>query len=197
MGKGQTHISDISCACAPQELNKAIATMPCICGDRTFCGDLDIRIDTSGIWHYNKVPVTCPDMVKLLSSMLKLDEKEQHWLVTPTEVGRITVEDAPFVIDDFHVSGQGEEQIICVCTNTEDVVCLCEKSPLIIKPSAVTNQLSPYIIIGEGLSAKIPHDLFAQLKKLGATRTINDTQSFGLWSSSAFFSLGPRLTTHT
>ena len=37
-------------------------------------------------------------MVKLFASVLMRDKTGDYWLVTPVEKGRITVDDAPFIV---------------------------------------------------------------------------------------------------
>lgn len=164
--------------------------MPCTCGDRTLCGDLDIRIDASGGWHYNASPIARPEMVRLFASMLKLDSDGRHWLVTPTEMGRITVDDAPFVAVDLCVTGEGDDQVLCLSTNVDDVVCVAADTPLSMKPSPATGQMTPYVAMGEGLEARISRAVYYQLVELGVTQDVDGSQMFGVWSSGAFFVLG-------
>ncbi|PCI38298.1 MAG: proteophosphoglycan precursor [Rhodospirillaceae bacterium] len=191
MGKRQTDIDTVSFAKNLGTFTPSLATMPCPCGDRTFCGDLDIRISADGTWYYNATPINRPEMVQLFATMLKLDEEGRHWLVTPTEIGRIEVEDAPFTVVDVHVSGEAKEQVLCFSTNVEDVVCVAAETPIIMDTSPVTEQLTPYVMIGEGLKAKIGRSVYYELVELGQTADVEGKQMFGLWSSGSFFPLGP------
>jgi len=191
MGKRQTDIGAVSFAGNLSALTSGLSTMPCPCGSRTFCGDLDIRIKADGTWYYNASPIMRPEMVRFFGSMLKLDEEGRHWLVTPTEIGRIDVDDAPFVVVDLHVSGEAENQVLCLSTNVDDVVCVNEDTPIVMAKSPVSGQLAPYVTIGDGLKAKISRTVFYELVELGQTLEVDGEQMFGLWSSGSFFPLGP------
>jgi len=164
--------------------------LPCACEDRTLHGNLDIRIDANGGWHYNDSPIARPEMVRLFASMLKLDSDGRHWLVTPTEMGRISVDDAPFVVVDLCATGEGDEQVLCLSTNVDDVVCVAEDTPITMKPSPATGQVTPYVAIGDGLEARISRAVYYQLVELGVTMDMDGSQVFGVWSSGAFFVLG-------
>lgn len=75
-----------------------------------FCGDLDIRIARDGTWFYLGTPIGRAPLVRLFSTILKLEDGK-YFLVTPVEKVGIVVEDAPFVAVDFTASGAGEAQI--------------------------------------------------------------------------------------
>jgi len=164
--------------------------LPCACGDRTFCGNLDIRIDAQGGWHYNASPIDRPEMVRLFASMLKLDAQGRHWLVTPTEMGRISVDDAPFVAVDLCATGEGDNQVLCLSTNVDDLVCIAEDTPLSMKRSPATGELTPYVTIGDGLKARVNRAVYYQLVELGVAKNVDGENVFGVWSSGAFFVLG-------
>lgn len=191
MGKRQTETGDITFAGGLNTQTPGFATMPCACDDRTFCGDIDIRIKTDGTWLYNATPINRPEMVQLFASMLKLDEEGRHWLVTPTEIGRIQVDDAPFVIVDFHVSGEGEAQVISCITNVDDVVCIDVETPMVLSESPVTGEQTPYVTIAEGLKAQVSRAVYYELMELGKPHEQEGQPAFGLWSSGTFFPLGP------
>lgn len=190
MGKRLTDFATVAFAGNLDEFAPSLATVPCPCEGRAFCGDLDIRITSDGTWHYNETPIGRPEMVQWFASMLKLDEEGRHWLVTPTEIGRIKVDDAPFVIVDYHVSGERENQILCFSTNVDDVVCVDKDTPITMEKGPARGALTPYVQIGAGLKAKISRAVYYELVELGTTHTLNDQSVFGLWSSGHFFPLG-------
>jgi len=190
MGKRQTDFGAVAFAGNLNKFAPSLSTMPCACEDRTFCGDLNIRIKADGTWHYNGSPINRPEMVHWFASMLKLDEEGRHWLITPTEIGRIDVDDAPFVVVDFHVSGEHENQVLCFCTNLDDVVCIDAKTPVTMEPNPLSGELTPYVQIGDGLKAKITRAVYYELVELGTSQTINGQTVFGLWSAGHFFPLG-------
>ena len=75
-----------------------------------------MRIDRSGVWHYNGSVVDRPRMVALFSSVLRR-EGEQYFLVTPAEKLHITVERAPFVALLLDVADEGGSQVCLLYTS--------------------------------------------------------------------------------
>ncbi|WP_171175352.1 DUF1285 domain-containing protein [Ruegeria sp. HKCCD8929] len=151
-----------------------------------FCGDLDMRIARDGTWFYLGTPINRPEMVRLFSSILKLEDGE-YFLVTPVEKVGITVEDAPFVATDFEVSGEGETQQLIFTTHVGDTAVAGPGHPMRVERDPETGEPSPYILIRAGLEALIDRKSFYRLVELG---THHDGW-FGLWSSGQFFPVIP------
>ena len=63
-----------------------------------YCGDFAIHIRRDGTWCYQNSPIRRQALCRLFASVLHKDADGQHWLITPAERGRITVELAPFLI---------------------------------------------------------------------------------------------------
>jgi len=82
--------------------------------DPEYCGEIDLQIKANGDWFYTGTIFKRPALVKLLSSVLK-KEQEDYYLVTPVEKIKITVEDAPFVLTQWH--WQDENKTIMVVSN--------------------------------------------------------------------------------
>ena len=53
-------------------------------------GEIDIRIDREGDWYYQGDKMARKAMVKLFSSILRLDEGDGYYLVTPVEKMKIS-----------------------------------------------------------------------------------------------------------
>ncbi|MCB5411016.1 DUF1285 domain-containing protein [Pseudogemmobacter faecipullorum] len=151
-----------------------------------FCGDLDIRIARDGTWYYLGSPIGRAPLVKLFSSILKL-EAGKYYLVTPVEKVGITVEDAPLHAVDFEVSGQGRDQSLTFTTRTEDVVTAGPGHVLRIVQDPASDAPSPYIMVRAGLEARIDRKSFFRLVDLGCHETHEGDSWFGLWSSGQFF----------
>ena len=151
-----------------------------------FCGDLDMRIARNGTWFYQGSPINRFALVKLFSSILK-KEDGQHFLVTPVEKFRITVEDAPFVAVDFHVTGSGSAQSLTFETHVGDIVTAGPDSPMHISHHADSGEPSPYIIIRDGLDALIDRKTFYRLIDLGVHQKVNGESWFGVFSGGTFF----------
>ena len=69
--------------------------------DPPYCGEIDMRIAADGRWFYEGGPIGRERLVRLFSTVLRRDEDGHHYLVTPVERLRITVEDAPFLAVEF------------------------------------------------------------------------------------------------
>src|ERR1700754_807652 len=71
------------------------------------CGHLPFLIRRDGRWFYRGRPITRKELVCLFSSVLTRDAEGAFWLETPTERGRIEVEDAPFLAVELNWDGHG------------------------------------------------------------------------------------------
>lgn len=151
-----------------------------------FCGDLDIRIARDGTWFYLGTPIGRSGLVKLFSSILKI-ENGKYFLVTPVEKVGIRVDDAPFVAVDFEVSGTGDTQALTFFTQVEDEVHAGPDNPIRIVRDPETGEPSPYVMVRRGLEALIDRKSFYRLVDLGA----HEDNWFGVWSRGQFFPIIP------
>lgn len=155
-----------------------------------FCGDLDIRIARDGTWFYLGTPIGRAPLVRLFSSILKLEEG-RYYLVTPVEKVGIKVDDAPLHAVDFEVTGEGAAQEIRFFTKTEDQVTAGPENPIRIERDPETGEPSPYVHVRRGLEARIDRKSFYRLVELGTKETLDGTDWFGLWSGGRFFPVIP------
>jgi hypothetical protein len=147
-----------------------------------FCGDLDIRISRDGTWFYMGTPIGRPELARVFSTILKR-EGDKYFLVTPVEKVGITVDDAPFLAVDFHVTGSGSAQVLEFTTSMGDQTKASAENPLRIERDADTGEPAPYVHVRRGLEALIDRKSFYRLIDIG---THHDGW-FGLWSSGVFF----------
>ena len=68
-----------------------------------FCGDLDMEIKSDGTWYYQGTPIVREELVRLFASVLRKDENEKTYLVTPVEKVGIHVQDAHFIAVELNV----------------------------------------------------------------------------------------------
>lgn len=155
-----------------------------------FCGDIDMRIARDGTWFYLGTPIGRAPMVKLFSSILKLEDGK-FFLVTPVEKVGIVVEDAPLHAVDFEATGAGAAQVLRFVTRTEDEVEAGPDNPLRVERDAVTGEPSPYVHVRRGLWARIDRKSFYRLIELGVHETVDGEGWFGLWSLGRFFPVIP------
>lgn len=151
-----------------------------------FCGDLDMRIARDGTWFYLGTPIGRPELVRLFSTILRRDG-DDYFLVTPVEKVGITVDDAPFVAQDFEATGSGTDQILTFETNVGDTVTAGPDTPIRVTRDPDTGEPSPYVLVRANLEALIDRKSFYRLVDIGSHH--NDW--FGLWSSGQFFPIIP------
>lgn len=151
-----------------------------------FCGDLDMRIARDGTWFYLGTPIGRIELVRLFSSILKLEDGK-YFLVTPVEKVGIAVDDAPFVAVDFEASGTGPDQVLRFSTHVGDETFAGPDHPIRVVRDAETGEPSPYVMVRAGLEALIDRKSFYRLVDLG----VHHDGWFGLWSSGQFFTVIP------
>ena len=157
------------------------------------CGHFDIHIDIHGSWFYRGTPINRASLVRLFSTVLERDAAGQYWLTTPAERGRITVADAPFLAVELDRADDGLDQDLTLRTNVGDIVTMDAAHPLRIETDAATGSPRPYILVRNGLEARLVRPVFYALVDLGREERVGDTIQFGVWSKKTFFPLG-RLT---
>lgn len=150
------------------------------------CGEIDIRIDRNGLWHYHGSPIGRKELVRLFSTVLKKDENGDYWLETPVEKGRIQVEDAPFMATLMTVEESGESQRLCFETNVGDTMTAGPENRIRVEIDPQTQEPSPYVTVRANLEAKIARAVFYDLVDLG----VEKDGAFGVWSDGVFFPLG-------
>ena len=154
-----------------------------------FCGDLDMRIARDGTWFYLGTPIGRQPLVRLFSTILKLEDGK-YFLVTPVEKVGITVDDAPFVAVDFTVAGEGEAQVLRFETNVGDFAEAGPEHPIRVVRDE-SGEPSPYVMIRAGLEALIDRKSFYRLVELGMHHQHDGARWFGLWSGGEFFPVIP------
>ncbi len=151
-----------------------------------FCGDLDIRVAKDGTWTYLGSPIRRFELVKLFSSILK-KENGKYYLVTPVEKVGITVEDAPFIAEDFDQIGSGDGQVLRFTTSVGDQAEAGADHPIRIEIDPDTAEPSPYILIRSNLEARIDRKSFYRMVDIAT----HHEGWFGVWSGGQFFGLIP------
>ncbi|MBL4667313.1 MAG: DUF1285 domain-containing protein [Sneathiella sp.] len=155
-----------------------------------FCGDLDMRIARDGVWYYLGSPIGRKRLVKLFSSVLRLDDDQKYYLVTPVEKIGITVDDAPFVAVEMFREGDGREQVLSFRTHVDEYVVVDAEHPLRIEFDDDTGEPSPYVMVRSNLEGLIARSVFYDLIELSGEENIEGEMKFGVWSSGIFFEFG-------
>lgn len=152
-----------------------------------FCGDLDMRIKRDGSWHYLNSPIGRQRLVRLFSTVLRRDDDDRYYLVTPVEKIGITVDDVPFLAIAMGVAGEGRDQVLSFDTSVGDAVTVDAEHPLRFEVDAETGEPAPYVLVRARLEALINRAVFYDLVALGVEEKVDDDLWFGVWSSGIFY----------
>ncbi len=153
--------------------------------------DIDIRIASNGEWFYQGSPIERHRIVKLFSTVLRL-EGDSYFLVTPPVKYQIQVDDAPFAAVELNRQGDGELQELYFRTNMDEVILADHNHRIIVLTDPKSREPSPYITVRSDLKAKISRPVFYQLADLlqpdpGKNASAN---SVGVYSAGTYFSFG-------
>ena len=154
-----------------------------------FCGDIDMRIMRNGKWFYMGSEIKRPAMIKLFSRILRLDEDNHYYLVTPVEKVRIQVEDAPFVATSIHQEIKNGIKNLYFTTNLNEEILLSNQNPIDIKIDINTEEPSPYILVRKNLKALISRSVFYELIDLAKKQTIDSVEYLILESNNEIFKI--------
>lgn len=154
------------------------------------CGDIDMKIQRDGTWLYRGSPIGRKEMVCLFASVLERHDDGSFWLITPAEMARIEVEDAPFLAVELFSCGSGRDRVVSFRTNVDELVTVDASHPLRVAPDPKTNEPVPYVWVRDGLEAKLSRPVYYELVSLAHEETTAEGNRFGIWSSGSFFPLG-------
>ena len=154
-----------------------------------FCGDIDMRIMRNGKWFYMGSEIKRPAMIKLFSRILRLDEDNHYYLVTPVEKVRIQVEDAPFVATSIYQETKNGIKNLYFTTNLNEKILLSNQNPIDIKIDINTEEPSPYIRVRKNLKALISRSVFYELIDLAKKQTIDSVEYLILESNNEIFKI--------
>lgn len=164
--------------------------VPAAGAGRVIYETLDIRIDRSGVWYYRGSPIRRKELVCLFGSVLHRDENGGYWLITPTEMGPIEVEDAPFLAVELYACGEGPAQVLSLRSNVDEVVTVDADHPLRVDHDPQSGEPSPYLHLRDGIEARLTRSVFYELVGLGMEEMVDGQRRFGVWSCGRFFVMG-------
>lgn len=149
-----------------------------------FCGNIDMHIKRDGSWFYMGTLIARKRMVKLFSTILRRDEDDKFYLVTPVEKVGILVDDAPFVVVEMEMDGDE----ILFKTNVGDIVRVGDDHPLWVNINEKTGEPAPYIRVRGRLDALINRSVYYQLADM-AVENPEKSGNFGIFSGDHFYRL--------
>ena len=152
-----------------------------------YCGEIDMHIKRNGDWYFGGTIFKRLSLVKLFASVLLRevdDDSDDYYLVTPVEKVKIAVEDAPFILTQWHWKDENQ-QTMAVKTNLDDEFLLSSEHPL-----TITENGDLYITIRRNLLAKVYRNVYYQWVDLAKeVKTDNGTELIFI-SANHQFSLG-------
>ncbi len=153
-----------------------------------FCGDLDMVIKRNGQWFYMGTPIGRAPLVRLFSTILRREDDDHYYLVTPVEKVRIQVEDAPFLATSVERHEEGGVAYLRFSTQTGDVVVAGAEHPIWVEYEG--DEPSPYVHVRDRLHALISRSVFYQLVEMGELQTQDGQELLGVRSAGLFFVIG-------
>jgi len=129
-------------------------------------------------------------MVCLFASMLCRRDDGSYWLVSEDEMGRIDVDDVPFLAVELFTESGGRERVVSLRTNIDELVTVDADHPLRIADDILTGNPAPYVMVRDGIEARLTRAVYYELVNLGFEETVGNESLYGIWSAGTFFSLG-------
>jgi hypothetical protein len=154
-------------------------------------GDMDMHIQRDGTWVFRGAPITREALVRLFSTILRREQDSHHYLVTPVEKWRVTVEDTPLLAHSLTAVGTGESQSLQITLNTGEVIPIGGDHSLHVGTYPESDEPRPVVDILHGLQARLTtaafYDLAALAKETESSQ--HDGPVMGVWSNGVFFVL--------
>lgn len=183
MHKGMVPLAGLS---AP-EIKSARGLPPVHLWNPPHCGAIPMTIERDGTWTYMGTPIARTAMVRLFSTILRLEPDGSHVLVTPVERVSISVVDAPFIATQMDWCDGPDGRTLIFTTNLGDEVPLDQSRSWVMMTTAADATPVPYLDVRAGLLAKISRPLYYELANWAEDRA----GSFGIESGGRFHALGP------
>jgi hypothetical protein len=155
------------------------------------CGNIDMRIDTSGVWHYQDSPINRHALVKLFSTVLRRDLDGDYWLITPAEMAKIQVDDAPFLAVELDRTNDNGVNGLRFRTNVDMWITADANHPIRVIMDPETGEPRPYLqLADDGTEALIIRSVFYELAEHAIEADIKGRKVLCVESNGAQFELG-------
>ena len=157
-----------------------------------YCGTMDMVIKRDGSWWHEGTRITREPLVQLFSRILRKDEDQKTYLVTPVEQIEIQVEAGHFLAIKLDIKGEGKAQEIGFITDRGDAVIAGPDHPIRCEIDPNTQEPEPYVHIRGRLEALITRAVFYDLAEVAVEGPAETGERvMGVWSKGVFFPLGP------
>ncbi len=152
------------------------------------CGDSEICIRRDGTWTHQGDVFKREKLVKMFSKIIRLDEDEKYYLVTPVEKMLLSVEDVPFLVVGFDIVIHEDSQKIIFETSLGDQVVVDAEHPVTVL--TINDEPAPYVVVRKNLKARIARSVFYQLIDVAVSEQRGAENVLFLESSGERFELG-------
>jgi uncharacterized protein len=156
------------------------------------CGEIDMRINTDGVWFYHGTPITRKKLVHLFSTVVRRDEDGEYWLITPAEMARIKVDDAPFLVVEMLETNDKGVSSLKFRTNVDVWVTADAAHPIRVVTDPDSAEPRPYIrLADDGTEARINRAVFYELVDKAVVAEVAGRDMLSVKSAGEVFVLGP------
>ena len=152
-----------------------------------YCGELPMEIRGDGTWFYMGTPIGRHSLVKLFSSVLRKDEDNETYLVTPVERIKIIVEDAHFIIVEMNVHEREGNQVITFRTNMDDVFEAGPDHPMRFEIVKDNEGVKPYVKVRGRLEGLLARSVMYELIACGEEIEVEGKTMFSVRSNGEVF----------
>ncbi|MDA9579971.1 DUF1285 domain-containing protein [Luminiphilus sp.] len=114
------------------------------------CGDIGMEIREDGSWWHDGSPIRRSELVQLFASILRLEEDQQYYLVTPVEKVIVSVALHPLRIIDAEPLAGHSPEVLILTLNTGGQIPLDRRHTLTPEPRAAD---AAYVTLDNGLTA--------------------------------------------
>ncbi len=154
--------------------------------------DIDLAIRSDGTWWHDGTLIARERLVKLFASILRREPDGKYVLVTPHEKAPVRVEDAPFLAVRLEQAiGRGGKDELVFVTSLGEVVVAGPNHPIRVPTHPLTCEPSPYVMVRDGLEARLSRPVFYQLAEIAVPSCDDGGKTLGVWCSGTFFTIGP------
>lgn len=162
-------------------------------------GEMDLVIARDGRWIHEGSPIQRPELVRLFARILRREDDGHHYLVTPIEKWRISVEDTAFVVleaeqADARLEGQSKGQPEdhvdkrwWLTTNVGERIALGHEYRLSLSTTPAGEEV-PQVCLPYGVSARLGRNVFYRLVEQAEACT--ERGELGLTSDGVWQPLG-------
>lgn len=153
-------------------------------------GDIDIRIARDGNWFYKGEVMARRALTNLFSTIMRREDDNQYYLVTPVEKWRIEVEDTPLQAHSLTAVGKDEKQELYLTTSAEEILLIGKLHPLVVGTYSGSDEPRPVVYVRNGLEARLMTSAFYDLADYVVENPNGSANNFGVWSDGEFFEIG-------